>query len=238
MKYYRYRILKKLITLKSSCYPVFGLIEVDENYGYEDGKYFFGTLTYNRELTEEEKISHTLIESSGSKDVYYCKGRNVQSIKYTKNKKQEECQRKGKELSENKICLNTLSEIERQMNIRRADTTSTRCYVYFVSDGEFIKIGIAQNPISRLSELQTGNAKELKILFVIRYFDFVDARHIEKALHDKYCHYMVRGEWFNIKHLLLMSDFKDFDLKSDEFQLHKFNAQQNRMSKCVRKQGN
>ena len=65
--------------------------------------------------------------------------------------------------------------------------------IYFISDGNtFIKIGYTVNDVmSRLSSLQVGNPKELKIEMVIE-----GSEADEKALHDRFASYRYRGEWF------------------------------------------
>lgn len=63
--------------------------------------------------------------------------------------------------------------------------------VYFIGDGDAIKIGVAKNPLRRLTELQIGNPRELKLLgsFKGSYRDEVD-------LHMIFYGYWIHGEWF------------------------------------------
>lgn len=63
--------------------------------------------------------------------------------------------------------------------------------VYFITDGEFIKIGKANNPNQRLSELQTGNPKSLWIVKQIKG----DEKQ-ERMLHQIFKTWHYRGEWF------------------------------------------
>lgn len=65
------------------------------------------------------------------------------------------------------------------------------CYVYFVTDGEAIKIGKAINPKSRLGGLQTSHHKPLRILALMPGDEAV-----ERRLHWKFEAYRIRGEWF------------------------------------------
>lgn len=69
--------------------------------------------------------------------------------------------------------------------------------VYFIRDGMGnIKIGKTKDVLSRLNTLQTANAHELSIHFVMKVETMRDAEVLEKELHDKfdYCH--ICGEWF------------------------------------------
>jgi hypothetical protein len=65
------------------------------------------------------------------------------------------------------------------------------CYVYFVSDGEHIKIGRAVNVVARLRGMQTGSAKPLTILAT-----FLTAESIETELHRRFKAARVTGEWY------------------------------------------
>lgn len=65
------------------------------------------------------------------------------------------------------------------------------CYVYFVTDGEAIKIGKANNPRSRLSGLQTSHHKDLAILALTPGDETLE-RELHRAFHVR----RLRGEWF------------------------------------------
>ena len=67
--------------------------------------------------------------------------------------------------------------------------------VYLITDGEYVKIGVAHDIIDRVRKLQTGNAKKL---IVLAYQKCPNAYSIEKALHKKYKHQKVSGEWYDI----------------------------------------
>ena len=68
-------------------------------------------------------------------------------------------------------------------------------YVYFITDGDYVKIGVAVNVHRRLGCLQVGNVKELSIVKKI-YSD--NPYEIEARLHDEYSKYHIRGEWYDI----------------------------------------
>jgi len=88
-------------------------------------------------------------------------------------------------------------------------------YIYFITDGEFVKIGIANNPIERLLTLQIGNARELKPLFTIpiykrlSYFrDNYVANDLELFLHKGFGDNHIRGEWFDILHRINIDEWR------------------------------
>ncbi|MEZ2132531.1 MULTISPECIES: GIY-YIG nuclease family protein [unclassified Sinorhizobium] len=75
--------------------------------------------------------------------------------------------------------------------INAANDNGVGSYVYFITDGEAIKIGKANNPKSRLSGLQTSHHKPLRILALIP-----GSEETERALHWKFERHRIRGEWF------------------------------------------
>ena len=79
--------------------------------------------------------------------------------------------------------------------IERAKTKHN--FIYLITDGEFLKIGIAKDVKSRLAKLQTGNARELKIIF---QKEIKNPNQLEKFLHSKYKSKNIRGEWFDLLH--------------------------------------
>lgn len=67
-------------------------------------------------------------------------------------------------------------------------------FLYVITDGEFLKIGISNAPKERLRALQHGNVKELRCIYVVQYE--IEAAIIEQYLHSKLEDYNIRGEWF------------------------------------------
>jgi hypothetical protein len=68
-------------------------------------------------------------------------------------------------------------------------------FVYLLTDGEFQKIGYTSNIDSRLSALQTGNARPITVL---ASFPSAFPAKDEKAIHLKMKPYRVNREWFSI----------------------------------------
>jgi len=71
--------------------------------------------------------------------------------------------------------------------------------VYFIHEqgSPYIKIGKAIDPEHRLNTLQTGNPKELKLLFSVKPESGIGTtQHDEKWFHHRYESNWVRGEWY------------------------------------------
>ena len=69
-------------------------------------------------------------------------------------------------------------------------------YIYLIKSVEdsCYKIGISKHPNKRLSQLQTGNSADLKLIDV---YPTELANQIEGTLHRKYSHIHKNGEWFD-----------------------------------------
>ena len=85
-------------------------------------------------------------------------------------------------------------------------------WVYIISDGIDIKIGKANNPIRRISELQTGNKNELSILRLIEVENEQDAYSIESTLHKMYSQYRLKNEWFRGEIFVDIQKYSDEEL--------------------------
>lgn len=64
-------------------------------------------------------------------------------------------------------------------------------YVYCISDGSAVKVGYSVKPEARVSELQTGNPRELTLLA-----SFEGTEQHEAMLHAKYIAHNILLEWF------------------------------------------
>jgi len=77
-----------------------------------------------------------------------------------------------------------------------------------------IKIGVADSPLKRMDELQTGNHVELVMLAIIPCISRLNAYHLETRLHRELGPMKIRGEWFQGKvrlwHILKQADRKGF----------------------------
>ena len=88
-------------------------------------------------------------------------------------------------------------------------------YVYFISDGQYVKIGFATNVSSRLQTLCSDTYKDLEVLFTIPIEK--TKRGIsqttglaESILHGLYAPYHVSGEWYDLLGLIDFNKFKGY----------------------------
>lgn len=79
-------------------------------------------------------------------------------------------------------------------------------YLIFSQENGYYKIGISKNPQKRIEQLQTGNSSELKIIetYKSEYYN-----KIEKALHRRFSHARINGEWFALD-AVEMNNFKNY----------------------------
>ena len=73
---------------------------------------------------------------------------------------------------------------------------ATEHFVYAVSGGGRVKIGLAKDPDRRLKSLQTGNADKLSIAGAIRCKTRAEARTLERRIHVACSRHRLQGEWF------------------------------------------
>lgn len=74
-----------------------------------------------------------------------------------------------------------------------------KCWLYMMSEidcGEFVKIGITGgNPYARLTELQTGNPRRLKLESAWELPDRTSAASLERSILQDMAPHISRGEW-------------------------------------------
>ena len=63
--------------------------------------------------------------------------------------------------------------------------------IYFIRDGNYIKIGISVDPWKRLASFQTSHHNELELLAVMP-----GSEDLEAGLHRSFARFSKRGEWF------------------------------------------
>jgi hypothetical protein len=91
----------------------------------------------------------------------------------------------------------------RVTRVERIDVIVNSCpgsVVYFIQAGKDhpIKIGMTNNAQSRLKNLQVGHYDKLRIIHTI-----TGGRKEEAALHEKFAHLRIQGEWFKPERELL-----------------------------------
>jgi hypothetical protein len=78
------------------------------------------------------------------------------------------------------------------------------CYVYIICHYENdqdigpVKIGMSDNPTSRVGNLQSGNPKKIKLYKKYPTPDRTSAKYIEAMFHKNETKHMLTGEWFDI----------------------------------------
>lgn len=83
-------------------------------------------------------------------------------------------------------------------------------FVYFISDGQFVKIGISNDVMKRLGDLQVGNPKPLTVLFSVPVRNKKDALELEYRLHNVYREFARCGEWFDILNYIKVEEFQNY----------------------------
>lgn len=83
-------------------------------------------------------------------------------------------------------------------------------FVYFISDGQFVKIGISNDVDKRLGDLQVGNPKPLTVLFSVPVRNKKDALELEYRLHNVYHQFARCGEWFDILNYINVEEFQKY----------------------------
>lgn len=99
--------------------------------------------------------------------------------------------------------------IKRAEQINKPPQMVEKQYLYGISDGEMIKLGMSNNIKKRIVTLQTSSPRELKIIW--EYYTGRNAkvaRALEKKLHRRCRKHHVRGEWFSINCLDLVTTFR------------------------------
>lgn len=85
--------------------------------------------------------------------------------------------------------------------------------VYFIRDGEFVKIGKASEKYregitSRFTNIQCGNPRKIKLIGYFRLLGTgIRAHDLEQALHFEHMKDHVRGEWFRLTDQQIEDDF-------------------------------
>lgn len=71
------------------------------------------------------------------------------------------------------------------------------CYVYIITAGPFIKVGVAKNIDQRLNDLQVGCPLQYELVWTSDRNRRTFAEILENAIHAKLNMHRVRGEWFD-----------------------------------------
>ena len=78
------------------------------------------------------------------------------------------------------------------------DNNDAKSFVYWIGDGEYVKIGKANSITKRIKALQTGQARNLRVERVFGCKNERDAHTLERYFHRELKRFNVRNEWFNL----------------------------------------
>ena len=92
---------------------------------------------------------------------------------------------------------------------KKALIENTKYCVYFITDGNYIKIGMAASIPTRVKQLQTGNPNRLSVLYLIDAKTQHEAGKIERKYHELFKHKQKLGEWFDITEKDLLNSEKE-----------------------------
>jgi hypothetical protein len=129
---------------------------------------------------------------------------------------------------------------------------TTKGYVYFFYCEGYCKIGLSNNPVTRISTLQIGTPFQLENIMELEFSSYFDAQKTESKLHKKFKSCNHRGEWFKLtgedfkwvksnyksnlktenlpEHLIVKDIFED---KAFDFTFPKFDAEFEELPKQV-----
>lgn len=79
-------------------------------------------------------------------------------------------------------------------------------YLYLITSGKAVKIGISTDPVKRLTALQTSHYDKLEIYCTFNCDTPQNAATLEFTLHQRYLKHNIRGEWFQLDPELVLSD--------------------------------
>lgn len=93
------------------------------------------------------------------------------------------------------VAMNSAGFLSKFSHQKNQKDDSGFVYLAIASQTRWCKIGMSKQPYKRMSSLQTGSPLEITLIHRIFTFDMVA---LEKALHDYYAAYSLRGEWFDL----------------------------------------
>lgn len=102
---------------------------------------------------------------------------------------------------ENDRLANTINHTTKLLLNRLKPSRSTKGFIYIVRCHDFIKVGCASNPKSRIASLQIGNPYLLKTIRIFSVTSMLDA---ERLIHNYLSPYQIQGEWLKPpEHIIL-----------------------------------
>ena len=91
------------------------------------------------------------------------------------------------------------------------------CFVYFITDGNYLKIGVSKDVERRIKQLQTAHGNKLKLIRKVKCQTRDSAFKSEKWLHDMFSLYQTdndnkSSEWFEIAVLRNVMELSDREI--------------------------
>jgi len=91
------------------------------------------------------------------------------------------------------------------------------CFLYLIhcTDSDFYKVGISNNPISRLEGLQTSCPHRLDLIATCGFETMAKARQAEMQAHQSLAGSLIHGEWFEFNDTQLRNFKQDMLCNGD-----------------------
>ncbi len=124
---------------------------------------------------------------------------------------EEELNRMRKQIEQRKqaqLDLFSPTKIKEEV-VEYTDYDQPKDYIYFFSDGEFIKIGRSNNVKQRRNSMQAGSPRTITMICTIPCKTLDAGKKVERILHNRFAPYHIRGEWYDIKSSINETLFKD-----------------------------
>lgn len=101
----------------------------------------------------------------------------------------------GIDLIERAVSGFEVKQVRRAKRLDQCFEKSPELLYFMLMDGpeKFVKIGIASDITTRLSNLQAASPYPISLMKMVD-----GAWHLEKSLHKRFAHLHVRGEWFRL----------------------------------------
>ena len=86
-----------------------------------------------------------------------------------------------------------------------------KAFVYFISDGRFIKIGRTKDVFKRFCQIKNGNPNGIKLIGLIPFETVEESIEAENEIHQDYFTQKVSGEWYYISETDVATTLDDWD---------------------------
>ena len=87
-------------------------------------------------------------------------------------------------------------ELRRRHKAIKREKDKAGCFVYAVSSGNAIKVGLSADPEKRIKTMQVGNPYKVRLVGKLPCDTRGQAKKLERKIHEDGRKYHIRGEWF------------------------------------------